>query len=86
MPITISGIKLHDVWVGEDDNGVEKISAHYQLITTENKTIGAKESLSTGKGYGENTFVPSPQTIKALKDAVKLYRKDVEVSLGLESA
>jgi len=86
MPITISGIKLHDVWIGENDEGVEKISAHYQLVTSENKTIGAKESLSTGKAYGENTFVPAPATIKALKDAVKLYRKDVEISLGLDAS
>lgn len=86
MPITISGIKLHDVWIGENDEGQEKITAHYQLTTSEGKTIGAKESLSSGKGYGENTFVPSPQTIKALKEAVKLYRKDVEMSLGLDAA
>lgn len=83
MPLTITGIKLHDVWIGESE-GVEKISAHYQLISSEGKTIGAKESLSTGKSYGENTFAPSPQTIKALKDAVKLYRADVELSLGLD--
>lgn len=85
MPITITGIKLHDVWVGEGDEGSEKITAHYQLVTSDNKTIGAKESLSSGKGYGENTFVPSPATIKALRDAVSLYRKDVEMSLGLEA-
>lgn len=85
MPITITGIKLHDVWIGETDEGADKISAHYQLISSEGKTIGAKESLSTGKGYGENTFMPSPQTIKALKEAVKLYRKDVEMNLGLDS-
>lgn len=86
MPISITGIKLHDVWVGETDDGADKISAHYQLVTSEGKAIGAKESLSTGKSYGENTFVPSPQTVKALKEAVKLYRKDVEMSLGLDAA
>lgn len=85
MAISITGIKLHDIWVGDNDEGAEKITAHYQLVTSEGKTIGAKESLSTGKGYGENTFAPSPQTVKALRDAVKLYRKDVELSLGLES-
>lgn len=83
--ITITGIKLHDVWVGEGDDGQEKITAHYQLVTSDSKPIGSKESLSTGKGYGENTFMPSPQTIKALKDAVAMYRKDVELSLGLDA-
>lgn len=85
MPITITGIKLHDVWIGESDDGTEKITSHYQLVTSDNKTIGAKETLSTGKGYNENTFVPTAVTIKALKDAVKLYRKEVEASLGLET-
>lgn len=82
--ITINGIKLLNVWIGEEDDGKEKITANYQLVTDANKAIGSKESLSTGKGYGENTFMPSPQTIKALKDAVALYRKDVEMSLGLD--
>jgi len=85
MPITITGIKLHDIWVGDGDEGQEKVTAHYQLVTSEGKTIGAKESLSSSKGYNENTFLPSPQTLKALRDAAKLYRKDVEMSLGLES-
>lgn len=86
MPLTITGIKLHDVWVGESDDGKEKITAHYQLVSSEGKAIGAKESLSTGKNYGENTFSPSPQTIKLLKEAVSLYRKDVEMSLGLDAS
>ncbi len=86
MPLTITGIKLHDVWVGESDDGGEKITAHYQLVSSEGKTIGAREALSTGKGYNENTFAPAPATVKALKEAVKLYRKDVEMSLGLDSA
>jgi hypothetical protein len=84
MAISITGIKLHDLWIGESDDQ-EKITAHYQLVTSEGKCIGAKESLSTGKGYGENTFIPSPQTKKALQEAVRLYRKDVEISLGLET-
>lgn len=86
MSLTISGIKLHDVWVGLDDDGKEKITAHYQLLTSEGNAIGAKESLSTGKGYNENTFVPSHETVQALKAAVKLYKTDVEKSIGLTAA
>jgi hypothetical protein len=85
MPITIKGIRIMNLYVGRDDDGKEKITANYQLISSADKVL-AKESLSTGKGYGENTFQPSPQTMKALTDAVSLYRKDVELSLGLESA
>lgn len=85
MPLTISGIKLHDVWVGLDDEGKEKVTAHYQLLTTDGRAIGAKESLSSGKGYNENTFIPNADTIKALKDAVALYKRDVEASIGLSA-
>lgn len=44
-----------------------------------------QESLSTGKGYNENTFIPSAETMSALKAAVKLYKADVEKSIGLSA-
>lgn len=84
MALVINGIKLLNVYVGQDDEGKEKITATYQLVTAEGKVIGSRETLSTGKGYNENTFMPSPATTKALKDAVALYKRDVEMSLGLE--
>ncbi len=86
MSLNITGIKIKHVWVGEEDNGKDKITASYQLLTDGGKTIGSKETLSTSTGYGETTFSPSPQTIKALRDAVTLYRKDVEASLGLTTS
>ncbi len=85
MALQIKGIRLHNVWVGVDDDGKEKVTATYQLVTTEDKVIGSKESLSTGKGYNENTFMPAPETVAALKQAVALYKRDVELSLGLAS-
>lgn len=85
MPLNITGIKIKHVWVGEDDSGKDKITASYQLLSEGGKTIGSKENLSTSTGYGETTFQPSHQTVKALRDAVALYRKDVEMSLGLET-
>lgn len=85
MAITIKGIRISNLWVGRDEQtGKEKITANYELIASNDRVL-AKESLSTGKGYSENTFTPSPPTIKALTDAVALYRKDVELSLGLEA-
>lgn len=83
MAITIAGIKIKHVWVGEDDSGKEKITASYQLVSDKGAVIGSKETLSTGTSYGETTFQPSLDTSKALKTAVALYRRDLESSLGL---
>jgi hypothetical protein len=86
MALTIKGIRITNLWIGrEEADGKEKITANYQLIASNDKVL-AKESLSTGKGYNENTFQPSPDTMKALADAVALYKRDVEMSLGLETS
>ena len=85
MAIKITGIKIKHVWVGEADDGKDKITASYQLVGDKGQTIGSKETLSTGSGYGETTFQPSHGTVKALREAVALYRKDVEDNLGLNS-
>lgn len=86
MPLNITGIKIKHVWVGEGDDGKDNITASYQLLTDGGKTVGSKETLSMISRYDGASFTPSPGTIKALRDAVALYRKDVEVSLGLETS
>lgn len=83
MAITIRGIRIVHIWIGKESDGKEKITSNYQLISSADKVL-AEQSLSSSKGYGENQFVPAPATIKALTDAVALYRKDVEMSLGLD--
>lgn len=83
MPITIRGIRITSLTVEQED-GRDKISAKYQLISSNDKVL-AKESLTNINPYGTGeTFTPSPQTMKALSDAITLYRKDVETSLGIE--
>lgn len=83
MALKIVGVKLKHVWVGEDDSGKEKISASYQLVNDKGMTVGSKETLSTGSNYGETTFQPAHDTVKALKAAAALYKRDVEQLIGL---
>lgn len=85
MALIIKGIRIEHVWVGRDDDGKDKITASYRLINDKGDIVGSKETLSTGKGYGETNFVPSSATTKALRDAVAMYRKEVEDNIGLES-
>jgi len=82
MAITIRGIRITSLTVARSDDGADKITADYQLISSLDKVL-AKESLSSKQSYGENVFTPSPQTTKALADAVALYKADVETSLGI---
>lgn len=83
MALKITGIKIKHVYIGEDDSGKEKITAAYQLLSDKGATVGSKETLSSGAGYGETTFQPAADTVKALKAAVSLYRRDVEDMLQL---
>ena len=85
MALKITGIKIKHVWVGEDDSGKEKITSAYQLLSDKGVTIGSKETLSSGASYGETTFQPAADTVKALKAAVALYRRDVENMLQLNA-
>jgi hypothetical protein len=84
MPLRITGIKILHVYIGSDeDGGAEKITAAYKLVSDKGATVGSKETLSTGKQYNETQFQPAADTVKALKDAVRLYRRDVENMLEL---
>lgn len=85
MAITIKGIRISSISVNRLDNGEDEIRADYQLVSSADKVL-AKESLTTKKGYGTTEFSPSPATFKALREAVDLYRKDVEIQLGLHDA
>lgn len=82
MPITIRGIRITSLTVSRDAEGQDKVQASYQLISSLDKVL-AKETLTSKQSYGEQTFAPSPQTTKALTDAVALYKADVEMSLGI---
>lgn len=81
MPITIRGIRITSLEVSRSEEGKDKIKASYQLVASNDKVL-AKENLSSEADYTGQLFTPSPQTIKALTDAVALYKKDVEMSIG----
>lgn len=86
MALKITGIKILHVYIGNDEGeGPEKITSAYKLVTDKGATVGSKETLSTGKGYGETPFQPAADTVKALKAAVALYRRDVESMLELNA-
>lgn len=83
MPLTIQGIKITKLAVEQSGND-ELIKAGYELIASNGKVL-ASRSLNSKMSYGEETFVPCADTIKALKDAVALYKRDVEGTLGIET-
>ncbi len=85
MAITIKGIRVTSLSIEKNEEGDEHIACNYQLISSVDKVL-AKQSMNSKPGYGTSTFTPSPQTIRALSDAVQMYKKDVEVSLGLDAA
>lgn len=82
--ITIRGIRITSFTVTRNDEGGEDIQASYQLISSTDKVL-AKESLTSKPGYGSTQFVPSPETYKAIREAVAAYRKDVETQIGLDA-
>lgn len=84
MALIIKGIRLEHLWIGRDDDGKEKVTAAYRLMNDKGDPIGSKETLSTGQEYGGTKFQPSAPVQKLLRDAAAAYRKEVELSVGLE--
>lgn len=82
MAITIKGIRVESITVSRTDEGSDKITCQYKLISSTDKVL-ASQSFSSQKEYGEQQFVPPSDTIKALGDAVEKYKLDVERHLGI---
>lgn len=83
MAIQIAGVKLSSLSIGTNDEGKEKISATYKLLTSDGRAIGSSETLTNQSEYGETMFVPAADTVIALKAAAALYKRDVEGHIGL---
>lgn len=63
------------------DSGDYKIfSSEYALISSSDVVL-AKQTIG---GYGGMVLEPSPDTVKALREFVRLYQADVTRTLGLE--
>lgn len=82
MPITIKGIRITSMTVTRTDEGNDKISCNYELISSEDKIL-AKQSMTTHSAYNETVFVPPSDVVRQITDAAMAYRKAIEVSLGI---
>ncbi len=80
--IALKGIRIKQFIVQRAaEDGKNKIQATYELVSTKD-TVLASKSITSGSDYGEEPFTPSPQTIAAIRSAIELYQKDLELSLG----
>ena len=80
--IAIRGIRITNLTIERGSDGEEKISAHYELLSTEDRVL-AKQEIG---GYQGLKIQPSASTIKLFKDALSAYKADVNIVLGLENA
>jgi len=82
MPITIKGIKITQLTVNiKGDEGDEGITSQYALMSSEDKVL-AKQDIG---GYNGMKLSPSADTIGALNEFLKLYKRDINTVLGLET-
>lgn len=79
MAITLKGARV-DHFSVERENGEYKISARYELISSEDKVL-AKQSIG---GYNSMTIEPSPDTRLALEKFLKSYNAGIGKTLGLD--
>lgn len=82
MAITIKGVRITSITVSRTEEGSDRVSCNYELISSADKVL-AKQSLSSISSYNESVFVPPSDTLKQLSDAVEKYKRDVESHLGL---
>ena len=83
MPVTIKGIRLNDMQLKRQDDGSHRLEvASYSLISSVDKVLADQ----TIGGYNGMKLEPSPGTVKALSEFLKLYKADVVTALGLEDA
>lgn len=84
MPITIQGIRITSLTIAREEEGGDKITASYSLMSSVGKVL-AKDNFTSKSDYGkESVFVPSSETSKALASAVASYVRDAEIHLGLK--
>ena len=79
MPIMLKAARV-DHFAVERENGEYKITARYELISSEDKVL-AKQSIG---GYGGMTIEVSAATRKALDAFLKSYNADIGEALGLD--
>lgn len=81
MPITIKGIRISELTIKtKPDEGECGITSSYELLSNEDKVL-AKQSVG---GYNGLEMRPAADTIAKLNDFIKSYKRDVNMTLGIE--
>ena len=79
MSIAIRGIRIKNLSMVREDNGADKITGDYELISTADKVL-AKQGFN---GYSEINVSFSAETLKAYNSFINGVKDDVSNVLGL---
>lgn len=81
--ISIKGIRIDavDIKLSDNEGGGSGISSSYSLLSSADKVL-AKQKVG---GYGDMRVEPAADTVKAMNDFIKLYKRDVNSVLGLDT-
>ena len=77
--ITIRGIKIDSVSITSDNDGKEKVSGAYSLMSSGDKVL-AKQTFN---GYSDIAVPWSAETQKALNELMDGVKNDIQNTLGL---
>jgi hypothetical protein len=81
-PATIKGIRIESLTIKTaSEDGLGEISSEYVLVSSEDKVL-AKQNIG---GYNGMKVLPAADTVGALNTFLKLYKRDVNTVLGLET-
>lgn len=78
--IAIKGIRLNSLSLERDDDGKEKVTGSYSLMSMEDKVL-AKQSFN---GYNDIEVAWSAETQKLLSELNKNIKVDIQSVLGIE--
>ena len=78
--IGIQGIRVVDVDISKESNGQEKVTGHYELVSTNDRVL-AKQGFN---GYSDIKVEPSAETRMALITFLEGLKRDVISVLGLQ--
>ena len=84
MPITIKGIRVQEVSIktAPQEDGTSGITSSYALLSSEDKILATQDV----GGYNGMKLTPCPDTMAALNNFIKLYKRDLNSMLGLEES
>ena len=81
MSISIKGIRLDRLTVERDEDGKNKLTGSYSLMSNTDNVL-AKQAFN---GYNDIELNPSATTVAALREFVELVKDDLHAVLGIET-